>query len=99
MFQAFGLHFHGAAVLLDEFGEDELQQFGAEGEPTKKIPGGDHIDAALAARDGRDRGEAGEPVFSCADGFGADVGEDEINRCGDRVGVGVEAQKLVGRGV
>ena len=45
--QAFGLEFHGAAVLLDKFGEDEFQQLGSEGQPAKKIPGGDDVNAAL----------------------------------------------------
>ena len=53
----------------------------------------------MAARDRRDRGEAGEPVFSGADGFGAEVGQDEIDGGGDGIGVGVEAQQFVGRGV
>ena len=97
--QAFGLQFHGAAVLLDEFREDEFQHVRDEGDPAEQIPGGDDVDAAMTARDGRDRGQAGEPVFSGANGFGANVGQDEIDGGGDGIGVGVEAQQLVGRGV
>ena len=55
--QAFGLEFHGAAVLLDEFGENEFQQLRTEGEPAEEIPGGDDIDAALIPGDGRDGGQ------------------------------------------
>jgi hypothetical protein len=67
MFQALGLQFHGAAVLLHKFCEDEFQQLGAEGNPAKQIPGGDYIDAALVARDWSDGGQAGEPVLAGAD--------------------------------
>ena len=49
VFQTFGLQFHGAAVLFDEFRKDEFQQFGDEGDPAKQIPRGDHIDAAMIA--------------------------------------------------
>ena len=97
--QAFGLEFHGAAVLLDEFPEDEFQQAGNEWNPAKKIPGGDDVNAAMVAANGRDRGQAGEPVFSGANGFGAQVGKNEINGSGDGIGVRIEAQQVVGRGV
>ena len=53
--QAFGLQFHGAAILLDEFREDEFEQARAKRHPAEKIPGGDDVDAALVARNGRDR--------------------------------------------
>jgi len=99
VFQALGLHFHGAAILFYEFSEDIFQKIGDEGDPAEEVPGGDYVDAALIAQDGRDGCKAGEPVLPCADGFGADVREDEVDGCGDRVGVGVEAEKLVGRGV
>src|SRR5208337_4480578 len=98
-FQALGLEFHGAAILLHEFGEDELQQLGAEGNPAKQVPGGHYVDAALVARDGSDGGQAGEPVFSGANDFRTQVGQDEIDGRGDRIGVGVEAQKFVGSAV
>ena len=97
--QAFGLQFHGAAVLLDEFCENELQQVGDEWDPAEEIPCGNYIDAAMAARDRRDGSETGEPAFSGANGFGADVGEDEIDGGGNGIGVGVETQEFVGRGV
>src|SRR5579872_2091819 len=54
--QALGLEFHSAAVLLDKFSKDEFQQFCTEGKPAKKVPGGDHVDAALVAGDRRYRG-------------------------------------------
>ena len=81
------------------FAKTNFRTFGNERDPAKEIPGGDYVDAAMVARDGRDRGEAGEPVFSGADGFGAKVGQDEIDGGGDGIGVGVEAQQFVGRGV
>lgn len=90
--QAFGLELHGAAVLLDEFGEDEFQQFWTEGQPAKKIPGGNDIDTALVARDGRDGGERGKPVLPCTDGFAAQVGEGEIDGRGNGIGGGIKAQ-------
>jgi hypothetical protein len=72
---------------------------GTEGNPAEEIPGGDHVDAALIARDGRDGGERRKPVLPGADGFPAQVGQNEVDGRGDGVGVGVEAQKLVGRAV
>jgi hypothetical protein len=54
--QAFGLEFHGAAVLLDKFRENKFQQFGTEWHPAKNIPRCGHIDAAMIARNGRDCG-------------------------------------------
>ena len=80
--ETFGLEFHGAAVLLDEFGENEFQKLGAERHPAKNIPGGDDVDAALAARDRRNGGKAGEPVFSGANLFEALIGQDEIDHGG-----------------
>jgi len=53
----------------------------------------------MIAADGRYSGEAGEPIFSGADGFGAEVGEDKVDGGGDGIGVGVESQEFVGRGV
>src|SRR6266496_1882827 len=53
----------------------------------------------MIARDGSNGGQAGEPVFPRADGFGANVGEHEIDGRGHGIGVGVEAQQFVGRGV
>ena len=61
--QAFGLQFHGAAILFDELREDEFQQLGAEGQPAEDVPGGDHVDAALIAGDGRHGGEAENQYF------------------------------------
>src|ERR1700676_4837561 len=58
VFQALGLQFHGAAILLYEFSEDEFQQLGAEGNPAEQIPCGHYVDAAPVARDGSDGGEA-----------------------------------------
>ena len=97
--QAFGLEFHGAAVLLDEFSENKFQQIRDERDPAEEIPRGHYVDAALVARNRRDRGQAGKPVFPRANGFGPDVGKDEVDGGGDRVSIGIEAQKLVGRGV
>lgn len=88
--QAFGLQFHGAAVLLDEFGEDELEELGAKGHPAENVPGGHDVDAALIASDGRYRGERRKPVLPCPDNFAAQVGKNKINRCRDGIGGGVE---------
>ena len=97
--QAFGLKFHSAAILLDEFPENKFHQFRDQRDPAEEIPGGDNVDAAVTAGDGRDGRQAGKPIFSGADGFGAQVGENEVDGGCDGVGVGVEAEKLVGRGV
>ncbi len=69
--QSFGLQFHGAAVLLDEFGEDELQQFGTKWQPAEQVPGSNNINAALIARDRRYGGKRREPVLPCPDGLAA----------------------------
>ena len=61
--QALGLEFHGAAILLHEFREDEFQQLRAEGNPAKQIPGGYYVDAALVARDGRSQFSKKSPIF------------------------------------
>ena len=74
VFQAFGLKFHGAAILLHEFCEDEFQQLGAERNPAEQVPGGHHVDAALVARDGSDGGQARKPVLAGANDFRAQVG-------------------------
>jgi len=50
--QAFGLQFHGAAVLFDKLCKDKLQQLRAKRHPTKNVPSRDHVNAALIARDG-----------------------------------------------
>ena len=99
VFQPFRLQFHGSAVLLYEFRENIFQQPGYKRNPAKEIPRGDYIDAAVAARDWRDGGKAGEPVLPGANGFRANVGEPEIDGGGNRVGIGIETQKLVGRRV
>lgn len=99
VFQALGLPFHGAAVLLDEFAEDELQEIGAEGDPAKKVPGGYYVDAAPVTCDGRYGGEAREPVFPGANDLRTEVRQHKIDGRGDRVGIGVETQKLVGSAV
>src|ERR1019366_1487051 len=97
--QALALKFHGAAILLYKFCEDEFQQLGAEGNPAEQVPGGHNVDAALVARDGSNGGQAREPVFTGANHFRAQVGQDEIDGRGNRIGVGVEAQKFVGGAV
>ena len=56
MFQAFGLQFHGAAILFDEFCKDEFQDVGDERDPAEQVPGGDYVDAAMISRDGCDCG-------------------------------------------
>src|SRR5581483_3482316 len=65
----------------------------------KNIPRGDGVDAAEVATDRRDRGQAGKPVFPGANLFVAQVGQDEIDGGGDRVGRRVEAQQFVRRAV
>src|SRR5262249_35869876 len=65
--QAFGLNFHSAAVLFDEFCEHEFQYLRPEWYPAKNIPGRDNVDAALTTRDRRDRGQAGKPILADAD--------------------------------
>ena len=99
MLQAFGLQFHGTAVLFDELGEDQFQQFGAEGHPVKDIPGGNYVDTTSVAGDGSNGGEAREPILPRPDDFAAHVRQNKIDGGGDGVGIGVEAQKPVGRGV
>ena len=89
--QAFGLQFHSAAVLLDEFCEDKLQQLRTEGHPAENVPRRHHVDAALITRDRSDRGERREPVLPCPDSFFAQVRQDEVDRRGDGIGSGVEA--------
>src|SRR5215469_1727476 len=96
VFQAFGLHLHRAAVLLDELPEDKLQYAGDERNPAEEIPGRDHVDSAVIASDGGNCRQAGEPVLTGANYFSANVGQNEIDGCGYGIGVGVEAQKLVG---
>src|ERR1039457_2732220 len=83
--QSFGLEFHGAAVLLDEFCEDELQQLGAKGNPAEEVPGSDDVNAALVARDGRNGSDARKPVFTGADDFRTQIGQNEIDGGGDRL--------------
>ncbi len=97
--QAFGLQFHRAPVLLDEFREHEFQQLGAERHPAKEVPGGDDIDAAVVARNRSNCGQAREPVFPRSDGFRAQVGQGKVDGGGHRVGIGVQAQQFVRRGV
>jgi hypothetical protein len=53
MLQALGLQFHGAAILLNEFREDKLQQLRAKRQPAKNVPRCDDVDAALIAGDRR----------------------------------------------
>ena len=79
MFQAFGLFLHGLPVLLDKFGEDELQQAGTKGQPSEQIPGGNYVNAAVVAGDWRNRSEAGKPIFARANGLNAKVGKNEID--------------------
>src|SRR5579872_7626114 len=59
---AFGLHFHGAAILFDELSKNKFQEPGNEWNPSKEVPGGDDVDAAMRARDWSDSCQAGEPV-------------------------------------
>src|ERR1700677_652751 len=99
VFQPFRLQLHGASILLYKFGEDEFQKLWAEGNPAEEIPGGYDVDAASVARDRSDSGQTREPIFSGANNFRAQVGQHEVNRRGNRVRVGVETQKLVGRAV
>lgn len=99
VFQTFGLHLHGAAVLLDELSEDKLQHLWDERNPAEKIPGSDYIDAAMGTSDRGHCRQAGEPVLPCADCFGANVGEHKIDGRRYGIRVGVEAQQLVGRRV
>src|ERR1700686_3068803 len=44
-------------------------------------------------------GQAGEPVFSRANNFRAQVRQHEIDGRADGIGIGIEAQKLVGSAV
>jgi hypothetical protein len=97
--QTFRLSFHGLAILLDELGKNELQQLGAERHPPEDIPGGDYVDAALAARNRRDGRQAREPVLPCLDGLPTHVWEREVDGGRDGIGVGVELEQLVGRTV
>ena len=99
MFQALCLHLHSATILFDELSEDEFQQLGNEWNPPKEVPGGHYVDPALISGDWRDRGQTGEPVLPGADGFGTNVGENEIDCGADGIGVSIQTKKLVGRGV
>ena len=53
VFQAFGLALHSLPVLLNKLCEDELQQAGTEGQPSKQIPGSNYINATVVASDRR----------------------------------------------
>ena len=97
--QAFRLKFHGAAILLDEFSENKFQKLGHERDPSKKIPGGDHVDTTLITRDRGNCREAGKPVFAGSDGFRTNVGQNEIDGRCDGIGVSIKPQKFIGRGV
>ena len=77
--QAFGLHFHRAAVLLDELREDEFQETWYKRNPAKQVPGGDDVDAALCARDRSNRRQAREPIFAGTNRLGANVRQYEID--------------------
>src|ERR1700674_1971722 len=74
VFQAFGLLLHSLPVLLYKFGEDELQQTGTERQPAEQVPGGNYVNAAVVAGDGRDRSQTGKPVLARTDSLEAKVG-------------------------
>ncbi len=83
MLQSFRLICHRLAVLFDELRKDKFQQRRSKRHPAKNIPASHDVDAALVARDWRNRGKAGEPVLSRANGFEAQVRQNEINGGGD----------------
>ena len=78
-------------VLFHELRKHKLQQLRPQGHPAKDVPRRHHINAALAAGDGRHRGQRREPVFPCANCFQPQVGQNEINCCSDRLRIGVQA--------
>ena len=61
------------------------------------VPRGDDVDAAGGGGDGRDGGEAREPLVAAANDLGAAVGQREVD--GGFDGLAVDAEQLVGRGV
>jgi hypothetical protein len=61
------------------------------------VPRGDDVDAAGGGGDGRDGGEAGEPLVARSGWFRAAVGQDEVD--GGFDGLAVDAEQFVGRGV
>ena len=79
MLQTLGLQFHRATVLLDELGEDKFQRFRPEWHPAKNVPGRDNVNSAVIAGDGRDGGQAREPVFPRPNAFRAHVRQNEID--------------------
>ena len=97
--QAFALFLHRLPILLNKLRKHKFEQARSERNPAEDVPCRNHINAAMVAGDGRDRGQAGEPVFAGMDGFKAQVGQDEINGRGDRIGVGIEPQQFVRRAV
>jgi len=80
VFQALGLSLHSLPILLDKFGEDELQQARTKGQPSEEVPGSDYVNAAVVAGDWRDRSEAGKPILARANGLNAKVGKNKIDR-------------------
>ena len=87
--QPLRLFLHGLPVLFHKFGEHELQQSRSERHPAKQVPAGDYVDAAVIARNGRNRGQAGEPVLPSLDGFIALVGKDKVDGGSDGLGIGI----------
>src|SRR5208282_3057594 len=96
--QAERLFLDDFGVLANEARAEHVDDEGDDGKPRKNVPGGDKIEAAEIAADGRDGGAARKPVAAGADLFEALIRENEVDGGGGRL-AGDEFQDFVGRAV